>query len=74
MSLTCRPAIADDHAWVVATIDDAYTQYIEAIGRKPAPMLDDYHALIADPRRGFVETHRGIDDGYTRVYFSRRIG
>ncbi len=24
-------------------------------------------------RRGFVETHRGLDCGYERVYFSRRL-
>ncbi len=25
------------------------------------------------PRRGFVETHRGSDEGYRRVYFSRQL-
>lgn len=149
MTLTHRPAVPADHDWIVATIDDAYTQYIEAIGRKPAPMLEDYRAHIdagvvviaehsgapvglitmwpvddhiyvdcvavpmagqglgvgtylldcADdrgraldldelrlytnehmtgnltwyPSRGFEETHRGVEDGYTRVYYRRRI-
>jgi len=26
------------------------------------------------PRRGFVETHRAVDEGYERVYFSRKLG
>lgn len=26
------------------------------------------------PRRGFVETHRDIDKGYRRVYFTRKVG
>ncbi len=25
------------------------------------------------PRRGFTETHRAIEDGYNRVYFSKRL-
>lgn len=25
------------------------------------------------PRKGYTETHRGLDDGYERVYFSRRL-
>jgi ribosomal protein S18 acetylase RimI-like enzyme len=25
------------------------------------------------PRQGFTETHRGVDDGYRRVYFSRSV-
>jgi GNAT superfamily N-acetyltransferase len=26
------------------------------------------------PRRGYVETHRGRENGFERVYFSKRIG
>jgi N-acetylglutamate synthase-like GNAT family acetyltransferase len=26
------------------------------------------------PRRGYVETHRGHEDGFDRVHFSKRIG
>ena len=25
------------------------------------------------PRRGFVETHRRMDEGYRRVYFTRKV-
>ena len=24
-------------------------------------------------RRGFVETHRAVENGYRRIYFSRRL-
>lgn len=36
----------DDHEDVVACVDAAYRGYIEDIGEKPAPMLDDYASLI----------------------------
>lgn len=148
-ALRFRPAEPDDHDWIVATVEDAYEQYVEAIGKRPAPMLEDYVARIADglvtvalhgdarvgmivawpidehlyvdsvavpmagqglgvgtalleqaeqqarrlglaeirlytnelmtanltfyPRRGFTETHRGLEDGYTRVYFTKEV-
>lgn len=25
------------------------------------------------PRRGFIETHRSVDKGYRRVYFTRKL-
>ncbi len=147
--LRFRPAEPADHDWIVTTIDDAYVQYVEAIGKKPAPMLEDHRARIDDgvitmaihdgervgmivmwpvdthfyvdtvavpmagqglgvgsallgeaerqaaqlglaeirlytnelmvsnltfyPRRGFTETHRGVEHGYTRVYFSKPV-
>jgi ribosomal protein S18 acetylase RimI-like enzyme len=147
--LRFRPAEAADHDWIVATVEDAYEQYVEAIGKRPAPMMEDYAGRIADglvtialhgdervgmivmwpvdqhlyvdsvavpmagqglgvgtallehaaqharalglpeirlytnelmtanltyyPRRGFTETHRGIEDGYTRVYFTKQV-
>jgi len=43
-----RLAAPEDAAEVAALVDRAYTGYIERIGRKPGPMLDDYAALIAD--------------------------
>ena len=43
-----RLAAPEDAAEVTALVDRAYTGYIERIGRKPGPMLDDYAALIAD--------------------------
>lgn len=44
--LRIRTATTDDEAAVRACAVQAYTQYIELIGRKPAPMLADYAAQI----------------------------
>jgi ribosomal protein S18 acetylase RimI-like enzyme len=46
-----RPADGADLSAVVACVDAAYNKYIVRIGRKPAPVLADYAALIA---RGVV--------------------
>ena len=43
-----RLAVPADVSEVAALVDRAHTGYIVRIGRKPAPMLDDYAALIAD--------------------------
>jgi ribosomal protein S18 acetylase RimI-like enzyme len=45
-----RLAAAADLAAVEALIVDAYSAWIERIGRKPGPMLDDYARLIAEGR------------------------
>jgi GNAT superfamily N-acetyltransferase len=42
-----RPATAADLAAVQAIVDAGFSVYIPRIGRKPAPMLSDYAALIA---------------------------
>jgi len=41
-----RSAQPEDHDTIVACVEAAYQGYIEDIGQKPAPMLDDYKALI----------------------------
>jgi len=46
VSIQLRPAQPEDHEQIVACVEAAYRGYIEAIGQKPAPMLDDYKALI----------------------------
>lgn len=50
-SLEIRQADVSDEAAVRACAEDAYEQYIITIGRKPAPMVADFNALIAS---GFV--------------------
>lgn len=45
-NLRLRPAQAEDHEQIVACVDAAYQGYVADIGQKPAPMLDDYQALI----------------------------
>lgn len=44
--LRLRTGLPDDHDAIVACVDAAYHGYIEDIGEKPAPMLDDYASLI----------------------------
>lgn len=43
-----RPAREADAAAVSACVEAAYRHYIPRIGRKPAPMLDDYAEVIRD--------------------------
>jgi N-acetylglutamate synthase-like GNAT family acetyltransferase len=44
---TIRRARPDDVPGVTRCVCAAYLQYIERIGRQPAPMLQDYAAVIA---------------------------
>lgn len=41
-----RPAPPDDVAAIEAIVEAAYSPYIERIGRKPGPMLEDYQLLV----------------------------
>lgn len=50
-NLEIRRADVSDEAAVRTCAEDAYEQYVAAIGRKPAPMVADFNALIAS---GFV--------------------
>jgi ribosomal protein S18 acetylase RimI-like enzyme len=43
-----RPAEAEDADEIAALVDAAYGHYVERIGRKPGPMLDDYSEVIRD--------------------------
>jgi GNAT superfamily N-acetyltransferase len=54
-----RPASPADRAAVERIVDEAYTVYIDRIGKPPGPMLDDYAALIAAGAVSVLET----DDG-----------
>ncbi len=42
-----RLARADEQDAVATCVNDAYSQWIDVIGRKPRPMLADYGELIA---------------------------
>lgn len=148
-TVAIRPANQHDEQAVVACVQEAYRLYLERMDAPPAPLLDDYRALIARgvvhvavhrgavrglivawpevdhlyidniavapefqgtgvgqkllafadelarradrseirlytnevmtenveyyPRRGFEQTHRGVDDGYRRIYFRRSV-
>lgn len=42
-----RQATPEDVSAIRACAEDAYQQFVEAIGRKPAPMVADFPSLIA---------------------------
>lgn len=44
---TIRPAIAHDLQEIEQIVEEAYAPYIVRIGRKPAPMTEDYAALVS---------------------------
>jgi GNAT superfamily N-acetyltransferase len=50
MKHTIRLAAHDDLHSVKEVVRAAYSHYVPLIGRKPAPMLDDYETLIRDRR------------------------
>ncbi|WP_213941624.1 GNAT family N-acetyltransferase [Pseudomonas sp. dw_612] len=56
MSPLIRPATFEDIAQIEAIVEAAYSPYIERIGRKPAPMLDDYASQVL-ARRVHVLAH-----------------
>lgn len=57
-----RPARRTDVDGIVACVEAAYTPYIERIGRKPGPMLEDYAKVIED-RQVTVAESKGIVAG-----------
>ncbi|QJI38797.1 GNAT family N-acetyltransferase [Pseudomonas sp. ADAK13] len=50
-----RSATVDDIAAIEAIVHAAYSPYIERIGRKPGPMLDDYRQQVAAARVHVLE-------------------
>jgi GNAT superfamily N-acetyltransferase len=63
MSLLIRPATLEDIAQIEAIVEAAYSPYIERIGRKPAPMLDDYASQVL-ARRVHVLVHEQTLSGF----------
>ena len=55
MTPSLRRATCQDLAAVQEIVRAAYTRYVTRIGRKPAPMLDDYAALIGEGQVHVVE-------------------
>jgi hypothetical protein len=41
-----RPAVPGDLPSIEIIVQEAYSPYIDRIGRKPGPMMDDYESLI----------------------------
>lgn len=73
--LAFRPATRADVAAVARIVDAAYAMYIPRMGVKPAPMLADYEALVAERLVTVLDGEDGIDgalvmmerDGYLFV-------
>lgn len=57
-----RPARATDVDGIKACVDAAYSPYIERIGRKPGPMLEDYSKVVEE-RQVTVAEFNGIVAG-----------
>ncbi|KAI0554699.1 acyl-CoA N-acyltransferase [Xylaria curta] len=63
MQFEPRIANCSDLAAIQDVVKEAYTPYVNCIGREPGPMLDDYEALINDHRVTVIEVDgvvRGI--------------
>ena len=65
-----RRATVDDADAIAALVRQAYLHYIPRIGRKPAPMLDDYRQVVAGSDT-FVLEDEGVIAG---VIVMRREG
>ena len=55
-----RLAGADDLAAIALLVASAYAKYIPLIGQKPAPMRDDYAALISAKRVHVLEINGAV--------------
>ncbi len=47
-NIRIRPAEVEDHEPIASCVRAAYAEYVERIGKEPAPMLADYAALIRE--------------------------
>ncbi|MDJ0388926.1 GNAT family N-acetyltransferase [Roseomonas sp. E05] len=55
-----RPARLEEAPALAALVERAYAHYVPAIGRRPAPMDDDYAARIAAGEAWVLEEDGGI--------------
>jgi ribosomal protein S18 acetylase RimI-like enzyme len=63
-----RPATPADLAAVTACAREAYTKYVERIGREPAPMVADFAGQIADGILHVAVGDDGTIDGFIVFY------
>lgn len=57
--VTPRRATAEDESALRSLVHDAYAPWIEVIGQRPGPMLDDYAARIAAGQAWITDDKRG---------------
>ncbi|CAM4283630.1 N-acetyltransferase domain-containing protein [Bordetella tumbae] len=58
--ITIRPAVSADVLKIQNIVKDAYSVYIERIGREPAPMTDDYTVHVKAKRVWVLDTAEGL--------------
>lgn len=63
-----RQARKDDVAAIRACAEEAFSQYIEAIGKKPAPMFADFEAQVSEGLIHVVETPEGEIAGFITFF------
>ena len=56
-----RPASAGDADAIRMCARAAYAQYVQAIGREPAPMVADFHQDLADQKFWVAENDARLD-------------
>jgi hypothetical protein len=54
-SAVIRPADSADAGGIAALVEEAYTPWIAAVGRRPRPMDDDYKARCAKGQAWLLE-------------------
>lgn len=64
-----RPAIPADRPAIEEIVRDAYSPYIDRVGRQPGPMLDDYEALIRAGRSML----QSLDSNITSQVYADRL-
>ena len=55
-----RPAISSDVLKIQKLVEDAYAHYVTRIGRKPAPMTDDYAEHVKVQNIWVLDTADGL--------------
>ena len=60
MTVRIRAAAANDAAALARIAREAYAPYLERIGRPPAPMLDDYAAVVGRGGTWVAEDADGV--------------
>jgi ribosomal protein S18 acetylase RimI-like enzyme len=59
--ITTRPATPDDVAAIAGVVRRAYSMYLTRMDREPAPVQDDYGALVADGKVAVAVDGEGGD-------------
>jgi len=67
MLLSIRRAALSDASDITQCVISAYSTYIERMGQKPGPMLDDYSEVISQHRVFVAEGKAAVSDTNTVI-------